>query len=239
MSKTRKKLSKLNGKANGHDKSAKAVENEPPKPQQKVVVATTPRKMPIHVNTNQSRMFESYDPAVHPAEVMKMVLNGATERDIRTSLGISMPVFDMWRARYSEFAAALVVGKAGSLADERVARSLFEMANGYDQSATKIMQIEGEVVAVEYVERVQKNPMAAKAWLANRDPQNWGRNPEHAQPLQAPSVLNVKMIQGMDVEQLRAVVQLLRQTLAPITAQSGLKRLDVVDAVAEEVKEPA
>lgn len=229
---------KLNGsKTNGHDKEPL---DEPSK-KQTVVVATTPRKMPVKSKLHNAnmRMFESYDPEVHPAEVMKMVLNGATEREIRTSLGISMPVFDMWRARYSEFAAALVVGKAGSLADERVVRSLFEMANGYDQPATKIMQIEGEVVAVDYVERVQKNPMAAKAWLANRDPQNWGRNPEHAQPLQAPSVLNVKMIQGMDVEQLRAVVQLLRQTLAPITAQSGLKRLDVVDAVAEEVKEPA
>lgn len=225
----RKKLSKT-----------EAGDEDEPKPRQTIVVSAEPRKLPIKSKMHNAtmRMFESYDPATHPQKVVEMAMNGATEREIRTALGISQPVFDMWRARHAAFSAALAIGPDAKLADARVQRSLFEMANGYEQPATKIMQIDGEIVAVDYVERVQKNPMAAKAWLANRDPHNWGRNPENATPLAPPSVLNLKMIQGMDMEQLRAVVGLLRQTLAPITAQSGLKRLDVVDAVAEEVKEP-
>jgi hypothetical protein len=144
----------------------------------------------------------------------------------------------MWRARYPEFASALVIGKDASLADARVERSLFEMANGYEQPAVKIMMHEGEPVVVEYVEQVQKNVTAAKLWLANRDPSNWGRNPEQSQSALSPSVLNVKMIQGMDAGQLRAVIQLLKQTLAPMQAQ-GLKRLDAIDITPEPVKEPA
>ena len=231
------KRKKLNGHANGRDHD-EAV----PKKLPTTVVVVKPQKVAVRPgssNTNQLRMLNSYDPAVHPKQVLEMAMNGATEREIRITIGVTQPIFDMWRARHSAFAAALAVGPDAKLADDRVQRSLFEMANGYEQPATKIFMHEGVPVAVDYVEHVQKNVAAAKAWLANRDPLNWARNPEHAQPQSAPSVLNVKMIQGMDVEQLKAVVQLLRQALAPITAQSGLKRLDAVDITPEEVKEPA
>lgn len=233
----RKKLSKKNG-ANGHDESDKPKANGHDKSKTLVVTATEARRFAA-INDRRQKLINSYDPEEHPKRVMEMVTNGATEREIIAALGISQPVLDIWRARHSTFAAALLIGKETSMADARVQRSLFEMANGYDQPATKIFLHEGEPVIVPYVEHVPKNVAAAKAWLANRDPLNWGRNPEHAQPQSAPSVLNVKMIQGMDVEQLRAVVHLLRQTLAPITAQSGLKRLDAIDITPEKVEETA
>lgn len=243
--KARKKLSKANGYANGHDKDKplknghdpEAIEELPAR--KAVITATKPHRVRIKPHTDKMKMFHSYDAAVHPKQVLEMAMNGATEREIRTALGISQPVFDMWRARHAAFAAALAIGPNSKLADDRVQRSLFEMANGYDQPATKIFMDEGVPVAVDYVERVPKNIAAAKLWLANRDPANWGRNPEQGAQQLTPSVLNVKMIQGMDVEQLRSVVQLLRGVLAPTAAAGGLKRLDAVDVTPEPTKETA
>jgi hypothetical protein len=183
----------------------------------------------------KKRVIDSYDPMKHPQQVLQMVMNGALEREIISALGITKPIFDIWRTLHSEFANALNLGIDAGLADQRVARSIYEMANGYDIPAVKILQHEGQVIKVPYREHVPKNINAAKFWLANRDASNWGREPNSDKAQVPAGVINVNMIQGMSAEQLRQSIALLKSALAPVS-QTQLRRLDVQEA--EVVQKP-
>jgi hypothetical protein len=60
-------------------------------------------------------------------------------------------------------------------ADNRVERSLYERAVGYNYDAVKIFMPAGreKPVYAEYVEHVPPDTTAAIFWLKNRDPQHW------------------------------------------------------------------
>jgi hypothetical protein len=78
-------------------------------------------------------------------------------------------------------AAAIKVGKA--VGNERVERSLYERANGYNYDAVKIFMPAGakQPVIVHYTEHVPADVGAAFIWLKNRDPERWRdvQNVEH------------------------------------------------------------
>ena len=58
---------------------------------------------------------------------------------------------------------------------ERVARSLYERANGYNYETVKIFMPAGakSPVIVPYVEHVPPDVTAGIFWMKNRDPANW------------------------------------------------------------------
>lgn len=169
----------------------------------------------------------------YPKQVAEMVLNGATETDVIVALGITRTVFKMWCVKHAEFAAALRISSDLSLADERVKRSLYEMAVGYEMPAVKIVVAEGEVKAVPYTEQVAKNFNAAKHWLAQRDPKNWGKGADSPfDDAGVGSVINVKNLRGLTTDQLKEVLGVIRNIMQPAVE---LKRLDAAPVEAEVV----
>jgi hypothetical protein len=67
--------------------------------------------------------------------------------------------------------------------DDRVERSLYQRANGYNYEAVKIFMPAGskQPVVVHYTEHCPPDVTAAFIWLKNRDPENWRdvQNVEH------------------------------------------------------------
>lgn len=174
------------------------------------------------------RLASTYDPEYHPKAAAEMVLNGATERDLVVAFQITSTVLRMWMTQYPEFAAACTITREASLADERVARSVYEMANGYTIPETKVFVYKGEVIKVPIRKYVPKDINAAKYWLMNRDPTRWGKTGDSA-PSDGGSLgsININMIRGMTTEQIRQTMAVLKQVMAPNTTLGRLDQMNI------------
>lgn len=173
--------------------------------------------------TRVLRLASTYDPDYHPKVAAEMIANGAFERDLCVKFGITKPVLDLWMAQYPEFAAACVITREASLADHRVERSVYEMANGYTVPETKVFVHKGEVIKVNIDKFIPKDINAAKYWLMNRDPTKWGKGTDSNTNSDALPAININMIRGMSTEQLKHTMEVLKQIMSP---QQALGRLD-------------
>jgi hypothetical protein len=96
---------------------------------------------------------------------------GATDADLAVMLGVCERTISYWRASKPEFAKVLKVGK--EVADERVTRSLFARANGYEHDEVDIRVVNGEIVQTPIRKYYPPDTTAAIFWLKNRDPSKW------------------------------------------------------------------
>lgn len=98
---------------------------------------------------------------------------GATDEEIAEFFGVSTRTLIRWKAAHPEFCQALKSGKA--FADDRVERSLYQRAVGYEQEAVKIFMPANkeEPVFAKYKERVAPDVGAAIFWLKNRRSEEW------------------------------------------------------------------
>jgi hypothetical protein len=111
------------------------------------------------------------------SKLLKIALSyGMTEYELAKVFGISTETLDQWQHDHPEFSEALILGKG--VADERVKRSLYHRAVGYNVNAEKIFynRRTGKVVRVPYIKHVPPDVTAALSWMRNRDPQNWREN---------------------------------------------------------------
>ncbi len=104
---------------------------------------------------------------------------GATDAEIADFFGIDRIKFYQWRHTRPDFRQAVMHGREGP--DDRVERSLFEMAGGYDymeQEAIKVrVSKDREEVQVVDVRRHQPaDKVAAIHWLKQRRKEQWGDN---------------------------------------------------------------
>lgn len=118
---------------------------------------------------------------------------GATDFEVAERLGVCVRTIYRWKAEYPEFCQALIAGKEA--ADDRVERSLYNRAVGYEYSAVKIMQDKGEPVIVPYTEHVPPDVGAATLWLTNRRGDKWRAKQaiEHTGPNGEPIVFAASM----------------------------------------------
>jgi hypothetical protein len=98
---------------------------------------------------------------------------GFTDRELAELFDVSLSAIEKWKRQREEFRNALKVGKAE--ADNRVERSLYERANGYNFEAVKIFMPANRAkpVYAPYIEHVPPDTTAIIFWLKNRDPQHW------------------------------------------------------------------
>lgn len=127
-------------------------------------------------NTRGSRQW-GYMPeyALKAEEMCKL---GATTAELADAFGVSMSTINGWRIAHKDFSEACKHG--GSARDDRIERSLYESAHGYDYVAEKVVMSGGQPKIVKYLKHVPANHVAAKFWLANRKPGKWSINPEPA-----------------------------------------------------------
>jgi hypothetical protein len=113
----------------------------------------------------------------HAEQALKLCRLGATDADIAEFFGVSEQTINAWKGRHPEFLESLKGGKME--ADAHVADRLFKRATGYEHEAVKIMQYEGAVIEVPYVEHYPPDTTAAIFWLKNRRPDLWRDRAQH------------------------------------------------------------
>lgn len=113
--------------------------------------------------------------------VANLALNGATDAEIADDLGVSISTLYNWRAKHPAFLQAMKYGK--SQADDRVERSFYLRAVGYERDAVKVsFDKDGNPLYAPYREVVAPDPAAAQFWLKNRRPEEWKERVEMTRP---------------------------------------------------------
>lgn len=103
----------------------------------------------------------------------KLANLGATDQEIADFFEIEVRTVYRWKHDHSDFCQALRTGK--EVADERVERSLFQKAIGYEQDEVKIFMPANSPAPVYAPFRAKVSPdtTAAIFWLKNRRPDLW------------------------------------------------------------------
>jgi hypothetical protein len=116
-----------------------------------------------------------YDPE-YVRQVERLCDLGATDDEIAEFFGVSVRTIHRWKIDHPDFCHAMKIGK--SAADDRVERSLYNMAQGYayvEQVVVKVRDSEGgesvEVVDVQKFQPADKT--AAIFWAKNRRRKQW------------------------------------------------------------------
>lgn len=100
-----------------------------------------------------------------------MVRGGSTDFELAQAFECAESTLYEWKARYPDFSESIAGARAIPI--ERAERSLYHRAVGYSFTAIKIVVVNGQVTAVNYVEHVPPDPNAARLWLLNVDPLRW------------------------------------------------------------------
>lgn len=113
-----------------------------------------------------------YDPS-YVKQVEKLCALGATNQEIADFFEVNVRTVDRWIVTHEDFCRA--VKTAREVADDRVERSLYHRAVGYEQEAVKIFMPAGAVepVYAKYREKVAPDATSMIFWLKNRKPDKW------------------------------------------------------------------
>lgn len=99
------------------------------------------------------------------------LLLGATDVQLADYFGVSEKTINKWKKDHPEFKKALKAGK--TLADAKVAESLYKRANGYSHDEEKVFCYEGEIITHQTIKHYPPDTGAAMAWLKNRQRDSW------------------------------------------------------------------
>lgn len=98
---------------------------------------------------------------------------GATDQEVADFFDVDVRTIYRWKHDHDEFCQALKTGKA--VADDRVERSLYQRAIGYEQEEVKIFMPAGaeNPVYAPFRAKVAPDTTAAIFWLKNRRAADW------------------------------------------------------------------
>ena len=115
----------------------------------------------------------------YPKQAAKLCELGATDVEIADFFDVDVRTIYRWKITHKEFCQALTRGK--DKADERVERSLYQRAVGYDYPSVKIFMPAGapKPVYADFKEHIPADVGAAKSWLMNRRPDEWREKQSH------------------------------------------------------------
>lgn len=105
------------------------------------------------------------------AQAEKLCRLGATDIEIADFFEVDARTIYRWKAENDEFCRALKSGKAES--DDRVERSLFARATGYEHDEVDIRVVGGEIVQTPIRKYYPPDTTAGIFWLKNRRPGIW------------------------------------------------------------------
>jgi hypothetical protein len=109
-------------------------------------------------------------------QAAKLCNLGATDDELADFFEVHRATIYRWKHDHEDFCDAVKVGKA--VADERVIRSLYQKATGYnitEQQAVKVKleQFREGVEVVEVEKHMPADTTAAIFWVKNRRPEEW------------------------------------------------------------------
>ena len=101
----------------------------------------------------------------------KLCKLGATDLEVADFFGINVATLYRWKGEHDEFCEALKSGKEAS--DNRVERSLFSRATGYEHDEVDIRVVMNRIVKTPIRKFYPPDTTAAIFWLKNRKPAEW------------------------------------------------------------------
>ena len=120
----------------------------------------------------------AYDPSFCD-EARELAEEGLTDQEIADHFGVDRATLYKWKNKHKPFRDAIRDG--GSRCDDRVERSLYQKAVGYEIDAVKVFMPAGakEPVYAPYKEWHAPDTAAAFIWLKNRRSGKWRDRHEH------------------------------------------------------------
>lgn len=128
-------------------------------------------------------MSETGRPSLYKPEfaeqAKKLCVLGATDQEVADFFEIDVRTVYRWKHDHDEFCQALKAGK--DVADERVERSLYQRAIGYEQDEVKIFMPGGadQPVYAPFRAKISPDTTACIFWLKNRRRGEWREKIEH------------------------------------------------------------
>ncbi|MGV8823024.1 terminase [Methylibium petroleiphilum] len=110
-------------------------------------------------------------------QARKLCLLGATDQEVADFFEVSTRTIYRWKALHDAFCQALKAGKAE--ADDRVERSLFSRATGYEHDEVDIRVVDHRIVQTRLRKYYPPDTTAAIFWLKNRKPEEWRDKIDH------------------------------------------------------------
>jgi transposase-like protein len=104
-------------------------------------------------------------------QAVKLCKLGATDIELADFFEVNVATLYRWKNEYPDFCEALKISKA--VADDRVERSLFARANGYEHEEVDIRVVSGEIVQTPIRKFYAPDTTACIFWLKNRRPEAW------------------------------------------------------------------
>lgn len=105
------------------------------------------------------------------AQAEKLCKLGATDIELADFFDVEVRTLYRWKGENEEFCQALKTGK--QVADERVERSLFARANGYEHDEVDIRVVDHAIVQTPIRKYYPPDTTACIFWLKNRKPAEW------------------------------------------------------------------
>lgn len=114
----------------------------------------------------------SYRPE-YAQQAIKLAQLGATDMEVADFFEVDVRTVYRWKHDHPDFCQSLKAGK--EFADERVERSLYQKAIGYEQEEVKIFMPGGaeKPVYAPFRAKIAPDTTAAIFWLKNRRSQDW------------------------------------------------------------------
>ena len=149
---------------------------------------------------------------IKQAEAMSAL--GLTDAEMAEVFDVSVRTLHRWKLDSEEFCHALKAGK--EIADERVARALYQNATGYEYRETQAIKVktgqyEEKVELVEVEKHKPAETTAGIFWLKNRRRDEWRDKVDHeltgadGGPIQSQATVDVT---GLSPEQLQALASI-------------------------------
>ena len=104
-------------------------------------------------------------------QAKKICALGATDLELADFFGVNVATLYRWKNEYPEFCDALKVSK--EIADDRVERSLFTRAIGYEHDEIDIRVVDHVIVKTDIRKLYPPDTTACIFWLKNRRPDLW------------------------------------------------------------------
>jgi hypothetical protein len=101
----------------------------------------------------------------------KLCKLGATDQEVADFFEVEVRTIYRWKTENEQFCQALKAGK--DEADDRVERSLFARANGYEHDEVDIRVVANALVQTPIRKYYPPDTTAAIFWLKNRKPKEW------------------------------------------------------------------
>jgi hypothetical protein len=106
-------------------------------------------------------------------QVAKLAVLGATDQEVADFFDVDVRTIYRWKHDHDGFCQALKAGK--DIADDRVERSLYQKAIGYEQDEVKIFMPANaaQPVYAPFRAKIAPDTTAAIFWLKNRRKEDW------------------------------------------------------------------